>query len=115
MNFFFGCRVGYNFLMKADNLPHFVTATSMDEFAGETMITLIAMTSEAIRFEDLQKCFNEVLNGHGMGLMWNNHVEELVKNWDQFFGRAIPVTCQMLQELDEGVADDLKNYFGTFC
>ena len=89
--------------------------TCKDEFADVTMITLIAMTSEAIRFEDLQQCFNEVLNGHGMGLMWNNHVEELVKNWDQFFGKAIPVTCQMLQELDEGVADDLKNYFGTFC
>ena len=102
-------------MMGSDNLPTHVMVTCKDEFAGETMITLIAMTSEAIRFEDLQECFNEVLKGHDTGLLWNNHVEELVKNWDNFFGRAIPVTCQMLQELEEGVADDLKNYFGTFC
>ena len=101
-------------MVGSNNLPDHLKVTSKDEFANETMITLIVMTSEAIRFEDLQKCFNEVLNGHGMGLMWNNHVEELVKNWSQFFGRAIPVTCQMLQELEEGVADDLKNYFDTF-
>ena len=78
------------------------------------MITLIVMTSEAIRFEDIQKCFNEVLDGHGMGLLWKPFIKELVQNWNQFFNREIPVTCEMVQE-SERLDQDTKDYFGTFC
>ena len=101
--------------MGSWNLLEHITVKSLDEFVNEAMITLLVMTAEAIRFEDLQKCVDEVLKGHEMGLLWNNCVEKLVKNWSQFFDKTMPVTCQMLQELEEGVADDLKNYFGTFC
>ena len=103
-------------MVGSNNPPDHVKVTSKDEFANETMITLIIMTSEAIRFEDLQKCFNAVLDGHDTGLLWNNHVSELVRNWNQFFGRAIPVTCQMLQDLNDQQDPDkkLREYFGGF-
>ena len=100
--------------MASWNVQEYITVKSIGDFARETMITLIVMTSEAIRFEDLQNCFNVVLNGHDTGLLWNNFVSELVRNWNQFFGRAIPVTCEMLQENGQA-EEDLKTYFRTFC
>ena len=104
-------------LMASYNLQEFITVKSKDDFVDETMITLIVMTSEAIRFEDLQKCFNAVLNGENQtGLLWNNYVSELVRNWSQFFDRTIPVTTEMVQDLtDEQDPDQkLREYFGGF-
>ena len=102
--------------MTSDNVPGFILVKEIGDFTDEAMITLVVMTSEAIRFQDIQNCFNAVLEGHEMGLLWNNYVEELVKNWSQFFDQEIPVTPEMVQGLtdEQDPERKLRDYFGTF-
>ena len=105
-----------NLIITTLNLQENIRVNSEADFVGDKMITLIVMTSEAIRFQDLQNCVNAVLNGYGSGLKWHNKVSKLVKNWDNHFGRKIPVTCQMVQDLtDEQDRDGIRNYFRKFC
>ena len=106
--------------MNSWNINANIIVNDLEDFVGEKIVTLFVMTAEAIRFQDVQNCINAVLEGghDDPGLLWNGYLEELVKNWSQFFDRAIPVTCEMLQDLDDGVDKEvskLKNYFGTFC
>ena len=47
--------------ISAENLTTLINVKSEEEFDEEKMITLLVMTSEAIRFDDVRVCVNAVI------------------------------------------------------
>ena len=103
-----------DFEFTIDAIINAVKVNEKADFLDETMIVLTIMTSEAIRFEEVQTCFSTVLGGkEGFSLM--KFLEPLLYNFGDVFGIEIPELTDFVSQLvqDSDPVSTIWSWFGS--